>query len=250
MTRSFSSEGNGKYSGLENTVQGLDHRWTNTQDRGNIGERTTNGTGGATIDNDTRGQQSVTGGTGKNGGLASMEGTNVSTNDVCAKNRPRGNVSTASLFVVPTGTSNIDDGPQRVDATGRQRNGLYDSRDNNNFGQNSTIAEPWAHRSMLLPTERQEQKSQSVTTAVAVPAPTSENTLPGKDVLVWTAEDVRTWLRTLPGGLPAFAQAEAFLEGKINGKRLATLTKSNLRQKEFHHEKCHPKKVPHVYARL
>lgn len=82
----------------------------------------------------------------------------------------------------------------------------------------------------------------SVTAAVAMPAPSSGgSTLVGKEVNEWTTADVLTWLRTLPRGLGAFAEADAFLGGRVDGKRLATLTLSDLKRKEFHHAKFRAK---------
>lgn len=59
--------------------------------------------------------------------------------------------------------------------------------------------------------------------------------LRGKNVLDWTAADVQTWVRALPRGLAAFARAEAFANGRVDGKILATLTLSDLKRKEFRH---------------
>lgn len=70
--------------------------------------------------------------------------------------------------------------------------------------------------------------------------------LAGKDVLAWTAADVRVWLRSLPRGLAAFAGAAAFLDESVDGKRLAALTLSDLKKKEFHHAEFRAK----VYAVL
>lgn len=61
--------------------------------------------------------------------------------------------------------------------------------------------------------------------------------LAGKDVLEWTAADVRTWIRALPRGLATFAEAEAFAKGRVDGKKLATLTLSDIKRKEFRHAK-------------
>ncbi|CAM9234091.1 unnamed protein product [Ectocarpus sp. 12 AP-2014] len=61
--------------------------------------------------------------------------------------------------------------------------------------------------------------------------------LAGKDVLKWTAADVRTWIRALPRGLATFAEAEAFANGRVDGKKLATLTLSDIKRKEFRHAK-------------
>lgn len=61
--------------------------------------------------------------------------------------------------------------------------------------------------------------------------------LAGKDVLEWTADDVRTWIRALPRGLATFAEAEAFAKGRVDGKKLATLTLSDIKRKEFRHAK-------------
>ncbi|CAM9502681.1 unnamed protein product [Ectocarpus sp. 4 AP-2014] len=61
--------------------------------------------------------------------------------------------------------------------------------------------------------------------------------LAGKDVLEWTAADVRTWIRALPRGLATFAEAEAFAKGRVDGKKLAALTLSDIKRKEFHHAK-------------
>ncbi|CAM9788241.1 unnamed protein product, partial [Ectocarpus sp. 13 AM-2016] len=61
--------------------------------------------------------------------------------------------------------------------------------------------------------------------------------LAGKDVLEWTAADVRTWIRALPRGLATFAEAEAFAKGRVDGKKLATLKLSDIKRKEFRHAK-------------
>lgn len=61
--------------------------------------------------------------------------------------------------------------------------------------------------------------------------------LHGKHVVDWTAEDVLTWIRSLPRGLAAFAEAEAFANGHVDGKKLATLTLSDIKRKEYRHAK-------------
>lgn len=61
--------------------------------------------------------------------------------------------------------------------------------------------------------------------------------LHGRNVLDWTAADVLTWIRALPRGLAAFAEAEAFAKGRIDGKKLATLTLLDIKRKEFRHAK-------------
>ncbi|CAM9827511.1 unnamed protein product [Ectocarpus fasciculatus] len=61
--------------------------------------------------------------------------------------------------------------------------------------------------------------------------------LAGKNVLEWTAVDVQTWIRALPRGLAAFAEAEAFAKGRVDGKKLATLTLSDIKRKDFRHAK-------------
>eukprot|EP00903_Cladosiphon_okamuranus_P013903 g12931.t1 len=63
----------------------------------------------------------------------------------------------------------------------------------------------------------------------------------GKNVLDWTTADVLAWVRGLPRGLAAFAEAEAFANGQVDGKRLATLKLSDIKRKEFHHAKFNAK---------
>lgn len=65
--------------------------------------------------------------------------------------------------------------------------------------------------------------------------------LDGRNVLDWTAADVLTWIRALPRGLAAFAEAEAFAKGRVDGKKLATLTLSDIKRKEFRHAKLKAK---------
>lgn len=67
--------------------------------------------------------------------------------------------------------------------------------------------------------------------------PIAVDLLHGKNVLDWTAGDVLTWVRSLPRGLAAFAEAEAFANGHVDGKKLATLTLSDIKRKEFRHTK-------------
>lgn len=73
----------------------------------------------------------------------------------------------------------------------------------------------------------------TTTSSVAAAA----NVLQGKNVLDWTAADVQTWVRALPRGLAAFAEAEAFANGWVDGKKLATLTLTDIKRKEFRHAK-------------
>lgn len=65
--------------------------------------------------------------------------------------------------------------------------------------------------------------------------PAAANRLIDKPVADWTATDVRTWVRALPRGLEAFAEAEAFTNGQVDGKKLATLKLSDIKRKEFRH---------------
>ena len=86
-------------------------------------------------------------------------------------------------------------------------------------------------------------------------APADENhaaidQLAGKNVLDWTAADVRAWVRALPRGLGEFAQAEAFANGRVDGKRLAKLTLSDIKRKEFRHAKFKPKVGRNEWNRL
>ncbi|CAM9504523.1 unnamed protein product, partial [Scytosiphon promiscuus] len=67
--------------------------------------------------------------------------------------------------------------------------------------------------------------------------PAAVDQLADKPILEWTAADVLTWVRALPRGLGAFAEAEAFAKGRVNGKMLATLKLSDIKRKEFRHAK-------------
>lgn len=130
-------------------------------------------------------------------------------------------------------------------ATNNNSDGCANDSANNSKisrGGESIFAEPWAQGSMApIQGEGQERPAMrrcSVTAAVVMPVPSSgDHTLGGKEVTEWTTTDVLMWLKTLPRGLGAFAEAEAFLNGSVDGKRLATLTLSDLKRKEFHHAK-------------
>lgn len=71
--------------------------------------------------------------------------------------------------------------------------------------------------------------------------PAAVDQLADKPVVDWTAADVRTWVRSLPRGLAAFAEAKAFADGQVDGKKLATLKLSDLKRKEFRHAKLKAK---------
>lgn len=79
--------------------------------------------------------------------------------------------------------------------------------------------------------ERRSERCSVTTNSIAAAAAV----LRGKKVLEWTAADVQTWVRALPRGLAAFAEAEAFANGWVDGKKLATLTLSDIKRKEFRH---------------
>ena len=80
-----------------------------------------------------------------------------------------------------------------------------------------------------------ECRSRRSMTANSTPAAT--DVLHGKSILDWTAADVLTWIRSLPRGLAAFAEAEAFANGHVDGKKLAKLTLSDIKRKEYRHSK-------------
>lgn len=99
----------------------------------------------------------------------------------------------------------------------------------------SSFGEQWARQSMLVVPMKGRRRS-SFTSPVAIPdSYPAESSLEGKDVEGWTAADVRTWLRSLPLKLAAFAEAEAFVNGSVDGARLATLTMKDMKRTEFHH---------------
>lgn len=124
----------------------------------------------------------------------------------------------------------------------------------NRAGCHSTSDTPLVCQRTSGTTAGTEQGQCTTTTGVATsvpslttPAPGPGDTLAGKDILTWTAADVRVWLQALPRGLAAFAEARAFSDGSVDGKRLATITLSDLKKKEFHHAKFRAK-VRSVYA--
>lgn len=82
---------------------------------------------------------------------------------------------------------------------------------------------------------KKEGRSRRSTTMSAKSA--AADLLRGRNVLDWTAADVVTWIQGLPRGLGAFAEAEAFAKGRVDGKRLAKLTLSDIKRKEFRHAK-------------
>lgn len=90
-----------------------------------------------------------------------------------------------------------------------------------------------AEASVLTVGERRSERCSMTTNSDAAAA----EVLRGKNVLDWTAADVQTWVRALPRGLAAFAEAEAFANGWVDGKKLATLTLSDIKRKEFRHAK-------------
>lgn len=128
----------------------------------------------------------------------------------------------------------------------RRKIGYGGRGDSTNLGTESTLAEPRVHRSADGPLEGGKYRRCSITsgdnlTGLCFPTPTLDDNLTGKDVLLWTAADVLTWIKTLPRGLDAFAEAEAFSCGTVDGEKLANLTLSDLKQKKFHHAKFRAK---------
>lgn len=112
---------------------------------------------------------------------------------------------------------------------------------NRNVGCHSISNESLVGRSTSRATEETRERRRTTNAAVVTPAPSLGDALAGKDVLTWTAADVRVWLRALPRGLAAFAEAKAFSDDSVDGKRLAALTMSDLKKKEFHHAKFRAK---------
>lgn len=119
----------------------------------------------------------------------------------------------------------------------QEKEGVAASNDNNAIsGLESTFAQQWARQSIQAPSGGKGKFS--CTSAVATPKPESASKLLAvSEIKNWTAADVRTWLRSLPPHLSAFAEAEAFVNGSVDGARLATLTLKDLKRREFHHAK-------------
>lgn len=129
------------------------------------------------------------------------------------------------------------------DGNGEGTRGSPDARsvNNNDAGCHSTSNGPSAGRSTSGATDERGDKRCTTTSVLSTPTPTLADALAGKDVLAWTAADVRVWLRALPRGLAAFTEAAAFSGGSVDGKRLAALTLADLKKKEFHHAKFRAK---------
>lgn len=138
----------------------------------------------------------------------------------------------AALIAYPN--SPTDDAEGGGDGSSSIRNERLDTNQSN-------FAESGARLSMDEPARGGGQGRCSETAAAAVPAAGLGETLAAKNILEWTAVDVRTWLGMLPRGLAAFAEASAFSNGSVDGKRLASLTMSDLKRKEFHHSKFRAK---------
>lgn len=109
-----------------------------------------------------------------------------------------------------------------------------------NTGRQSVFEESWVRQSMVGPARRGNRRC-SVTSAKTIPASRLNHARSDKHVSDWTAADVRGWLRALPRGLAAFAEAKAFEDDRVDGKRLASLNLSDLRHKDFHHAKFRAK---------
>lgn len=131
----------------------------------------------------------------------------------------------------------------RKDGKGEGARGSPDdsSGNNNDAGCHPTSNGPSVCISTSRATDERGDERCTATSAISTPTPTLAEVLAGKDVLAWTAADVRVWLRALPRGLAAFAGAAAFSGESVDGKRLAALTLSDLKKKEFHHAKFRAK---------
>ena len=144
-------------------------------------------------------------------------------------------------FCTCPSTSPPGDGGTQVEndgvAGGRVVRGEKLDRTNLLADSNKSIsAELHMRRSMLThPRGGLGQRCPSVTSSVSPAVPSPANVTNDKNVLDWTPADVRAWLLLLPRGLAAFAEAQAFLDGTVDGKRLVTLTLTDLKRKEFHY---------------
>lgn len=132
------------------------------------------------------------------------------------------------------------------DASAVVRLGSYrDTNGDGDSGRESTIVETWARKSMPAPEKGRRRCTLTAAVAVLSPA-TAEKPLDGKNIEEWTAADVREWLGGLPRGLSAFAEAEAFVDGSVDGMRLTTLAMKDVREKKFHHTNVHAKVLTYI----